>query len=401
MSDRTILHVDCNSFFASVEMRLNPSLKNVPMAVCGKAEDRHGIVLAKNELAKRYGIVTAETIVSAKIKCPGLTIVEPHYEEYESYSRAVNKILSRFTEQVESFGIDECWLDVTASYKLFGTGEQIAEKIKSTIKEELGITVSIGVSFNKVFAKLGSDYKKPDAITVISRENYKKIVHPLPVGDLLFIGKKTVNVLNSHGIKTIGDLAECSVSFLKNHFGKMGEVMHQYANGEDESAVVTQSQEQKSISNGFTFRYDIIGFEACKLAILRLCESVGTKLRKSNLKCSGVCLKIKDVFLRTHSKQTLISKPSDVSQEISDALFGLLYELWDERKAVRSITVSVYGLLDALTMTEQLSIFSSEEGNNEKELRRESTIDSIREKYGENAILPLVSLIDDTGLGIK
>jgi len=191
MGERVILHCDCNSFFASVETALNPAYSGVPMAVCGSEEDRHGIVLAKNELAKKYGIVTAETVYSARKKCPSLVIAPPHYKAYSEYSKRVNEIYARYTDMIEPFGIDESWLDVTASKKLFGSGEEIAERIRKEVKEEIGITVSIGVSFNKVFAKLGSDYKKPDAITVISKENFRQIVFPLPASDLLFVGKKT------------------------------------------------------------------------------------------------------------------------------------------------------------------------------------------------------------------
>ena len=214
MNDRVILHCDCNSFFASVETALNPSYKNVPMAVCGSQDDRHGIVLAKNELAKKYGIQTAETIVSAKKKCPGLVIAEPHHSKYREYSEKINMIYARYTDMIEPFGIDESWLDVTASQKLFGTGYDIAKRISNDVKAEMNITVSIGVSFNKVFAKLGSDYKKPDAITVISRENYQTIVYPLPVSALLFVGKKTSDALLSLGIKTIGELASTTPQML-------------------------------------------------------------------------------------------------------------------------------------------------------------------------------------------
>ena len=191
MKDRVILHCDCNSFFASVETALHPEYKNVPMAVCGSIEDRRGIVLAKNELAKAYNIQTAETVFSAKKKCPSLVIAEPHHKLYAEFSRRVNDIYKQYTDMVEPFGIDESWLDVTGSRKLFGTGLEIAKKISEEVKSKIGITLSIGVSFNKVFAKLGSDYKKPDAITVISRDNFKNIVYPLPVSSLLFVGKKT------------------------------------------------------------------------------------------------------------------------------------------------------------------------------------------------------------------
>lgn len=398
MSERTILHVDCNSFFASVEMKLNPQYRNVPMAVCGSAEDRHGIVLAKNEEAKSYGIVTAETITSARRKCPHLVIAEPHYEEYEKHSRAVKRIFERYTEQIESFGIDESWLDVTGSFKLFGTGEEIAKRIRREVKEEIGITVSIGVSFNKVFAKLGSDYKKPDAITVISRENYKDIVYPLAVESMLFIGKKTTQTLNAYGIYTIGDLAAQSEEFLVRRFGKIGHMMHTYATGMDTSPVAPQSGEQKSVSNGFTFRYDLVGFAACSRAINRLCEEIGAKLRKTKTKCTGVTLKMKDVFLKTYTKQIKLDNPTDITDCISRAAVSILPQLWEENKPVRTITVSVYGLIDSSATTEQMSFFDTSE-TEEKNSRRDQTLDMIREKFGEGAIVPLSLLMDDTGLG--
>ena len=253
--ERVILHCDCNNFFASVETLLNPSYRGIPMAVCGSQEDRHGIVLAKNEEAKKYGIKTAETVFSAKKKCPYLVIASPHYDEYEKYSMKLNAIYGEYTDKVEPFGIDESWLDVTASRRLFGTGEEIAELIRQRVKNEIGVTVSIGVSFNKVFAKLGSDYKKPDAITAISKENFRQIVFPLPVSDLLFVGKKTTEELEKIGIRTIGDLASTSKDMLRYKLGKMGDMLYDYANGLDSSPVGSGiNREAKSISNGFTFR---------------------------------------------------------------------------------------------------------------------------------------------------
>ena len=284
MADRVILHCDCNSFFASVETALNPSFKNVPMAVCGSQSDRHGIVLAKNELAKKYGIKTAETVYSAKKKCPSLVIAEPHYEEYSKYSKRVNAIYARYTDMIEPFGIDESWLDVTASRKLFGTGVEIAERIRKEVREEIGITVSIGVSFNKIFAKLGSDYKKPDAVTLIDRDNFKSIAYPLPVSSLLFVGKKTENALLSMGIRTIGALAESSPSLLNMRFGKIGEMLHAYASGNDESPVLPVQEDAKSISNGFTFRHDLVGRGECRIGIDYLSEEIGRRLRNNGMK---------------------------------------------------------------------------------------------------------------------
>ena len=257
--ERVILHCDCNSFFASVETALNPCYKDVPMAVCGSEEDRHGIVLAKNELAKKCGIVTAETVYSARKKCPNLFIVKPHYDAYSDFSRRVNAIYADYTDKIEPFGIDESWLDITASIRYFGSPEKIAEGIRRRVKEEIGITVSIGVSFNKVFAKLGSDYKKPDAITYITPENYKDILFSLPASDLLFVGKRTAEELRSMGVRTIGELAATHRSLLVSRFGKMGEMLYEYSNGLDESPVVAGVvSDAKSISNGFTFRHDLV-----------------------------------------------------------------------------------------------------------------------------------------------
>ena len=247
--ERVILHCDCNSFFASVETAQNPKLKNFPLAVCGDTESRHGIVLAKNELARAYGIKTTETVYSAKKKCQNLVVIPPHHDLYAEYSRRANEIYARYTDMIEPFGIDESWLDVTASQRLFGTGFEIAQKISSDIKKELGITVSIGVSFNKVFAKLGSDYKKPDAITVIDKSNYRDIVYSLPASDMLFVGKRTAEALNKIGIRTIGDLAITDLEILTAHFGKAGKMLYEYSRGLDDSPVCAHSDaDAKSIS---------------------------------------------------------------------------------------------------------------------------------------------------------
>ena len=276
---RVILHSDCNSFFASVETALNPEYRGVPMAVCGSVEARHGIVLAKNEIAKKFGVQTAETVYSAKKKCPGLVMASPHYDEYEKYSRAVNDIYRQYTDAVEPFGIDESWLDVTHSERLFGSGLEIAERIRREVKEKLGITVSIGVSFNKAFAKLGSDYKKPDAITVIDENNFRDIVYPLPANTLLYVGEKTKTVMSRLGIKTIGDIANADLALLRLHFGKMADVLHSYALGEDDSPVLSEEMraERKSIGNGFTFKHDLVSIEEIKLGIEYLAEELGQK----------------------------------------------------------------------------------------------------------------------------
>lgn len=401
--ERVILHCDCNNFFASVETLLNPSYRGVPMAVCGSQEDRHGIVLAKNEEAKRYGIKTAETVFSAKKKCPSLVIASPHYEEYEKYSKMLNAIYSEYTDKVEPFGIDESWLDVTSSRRLFGTGEEIAELIRQRVKNEIGVTVSIGVSFNKVFAKLGSDYKKPDAITVISPDNFRQIVFPLPAADLLFVGKRTAEELLSMGIRTIGELAMTNREILKHKLGKMGDMLYDYANGLDYSLVsADDNHDVKSISNGFTFKHDLVSCEEYRLGIDFLCEEIGEKLRKKSLKCNTVAVTIKDPGLKVIQRQRPLDNPSDISREIADLAYCILCDVWAEKTPIRMITVSVTGLVDSTTSFTQLDLFSDVDSTmREKDKKREETVDAIRKKFGSSSISSAAFYNTDIGINVN
>lgn len=404
MSDRVILHCDCNSFFASVETALNPAYKNVPMAVCGSESDRHGIVLAKNELAKKYGIQTAETVYSAKKKCPNLVIASPHYDEYVKYSKRVNEIYARFTDMIEPFGIDESWLDVSASRKLFGTGLEIAEKIRRAVKEEIGITVSIGVSFNKVFAKLGSDYKKPDAITVIGRDDVARIAYPLPVSDLLFVGKKTEAQLNLMGIRTIGDLAKISREVLVARFGKVGEQLYKNAHGLDDSPVakVGEYEDQKSIGFGFTFRHDLITREECKIAINYLSDDVARRLRKADMVCNTVQLTIKDEHLAVIQRQRTLSHPTDIAHDISALAYKILEDEWSESRPIRMLTVTAQNLTRSEFSSEQIDMFGTQdEARREKDKKEEETVDKIRQKFGGLSITNGAILTTDIGIKNK
>lgn len=399
--DRVILHCDCNSFYASVETALCPEYRNVPMAVCGSTEDRHGIVLAKNELAKKFDIRTAETVYSAKKKCPSLVIATPHHEEYVKYSRRVNEIYARYTDIVEPFGIDESWLDVTASQRLFGSGLDIAERIRREVKEEIGITVSIGVSFNKVFAKLGSDYKKPDAITVISRENFKSIVFPLPVGDLLYVGRKTAEQLEKLSVKTIGDLATVSRELLVSRFGKAGEGLYKYANGLDDSPVVPSSdrEDAKSVGSGFTFRHDLVGRDECRIGIEYLSDEIGRRLRKIGMKCATVQLTIKDEFLRVIQRQRPQDPPTDISREISDTAYSILLSEWSAGKPIRMLTVTATNLVRSDMSAEQIGFFDDKlYAERQKSKKREETMDKIRQKYGNESVVNAAAINTDIGI---
>ncbi|MBO5907698.1 MAG: DNA polymerase IV [Clostridia bacterium] len=398
---RVILHCDCNNFFASVEAALNPAYRDVPFAVCGSAADRRGIVLAKNYIAKSYGIKTAETVYSAKQKCKDLVIGPPHHELYAEYSKRVNEIYSRYTDMIEPFGIDESWLDVTASRKLFGDGEQIANLIREDVKREIGITVSVGVSFNKIFAKLGSDYKKPDAVTVISEENFREIVFPLPVQDLLFIGAKTEKELRLMGIRTIGALAATSPEILTSKFGKAGAMLHKYANGLDDSPVahLGEHADAKSVGSGLTFRHNLVGREECKIGISHLSEEVARRLRAQGMKCATVQLGIKDEYLRTIQRQRPASPETDLAKEISDIAMSILTDEWPERKPIRMLTVTASNLVHSNMLATQIDMFGEDkEQAREKNKKMEETIDKIRQKYGDDSIIN--GAIIDTDLGI-
>ena len=387
MAERIILHCDANSFFASVELLFHPEYKDAPVAVCGSEEERRGIVLAKNAIAKKYGIETAETVYSAKKKCPQLVILSPHYDQYVKYSRELNRIYERYTDRIEPFGIDESWLDVTGSQRLFGGGLAIAERIRHDVRTELGLTVSIGVSFNKVFAKLGSDYKKPDGITEITRENMWQIVHPLPVGALLFIGRRTIEALEKMGIKTIGDLAAAGSLFLEKRFGKHGATISSYARGEDDSPVLVPSEQDraKSIGSGMTFSSDLIGEEAVRRGLMPLCEEVAAQLRYQNRVASTLSLTVRDEFLRTISRQIPLTPPTDLAKVLLDRALELYRLEWSPQKPIRMLTVTAMNLCEA--EAEQITLFD-EEQHEKRQKRRdlEKTVDEIRSKYGKDAL---------------
>ncbi|MBQ3132905.1 MAG: DNA polymerase IV [Clostridia bacterium] len=399
MKDRVILHVDCNSFFASVEQVFRPELADVPMAVCGDPENRHGIILAKNEKAKAYGIVTAETVWQAKRKCPSLVLVPPHMEEYRRFSRRINDIYADFTDMVEPFSLDESWLDVTGSQQLFGDGKTIADTIRRRIREEIGVTVSVGVSFNKVFAKLGSDYKKPDATTVFGREEMELIVWKLPVTDLLFVGKSAAATLDRARIRTIGDLAHADRELLVKLLGKLGDTLSDYARGLDDSPVAKlgENREIKSVGNGMTFRRDLVSEEDIRSGLHGLCDSVAYRLRKSGLRGWTVQVTIKDADLKSITRQTTLPHSTDLSAEIWQTAIKLTLD--NRPAAIRMLTVTVSGLTDKPD-GEQISLFAEEElPDLDRQRRLENTLDSLRGRFGWDAVTPGAALKNDIGVG--
>ncbi len=384
MNDRTILHIDMNNFYASVECLYRPELKNVPMAVAGDPEKRHGIILAKNQLAKEKGVQTAEAIWQSQLKCKDLVLVPPNHQRYAKFSKLAMDIYSEYTDQVESYGLDECWLDVSGSSRLFGTGMEIAEQIRQRIKDELGLTVSIGVSFNKIFAKLGSDYKKPDAVTQITRENYKEIVWNLPTKELLYVGKSTKKVLDKFGVKTIGEIAQIDKEVLGKNLGKAGYQLWNFANALDDSPVTSllEHHEVKNIVNSTTLPKDIKDENEIKKVFFSLSEQVAHRLRKRGLWAVGLQITVKKYNLESYQKSCTL--PMAVAD--SQSIFKYAYKLFkdsDEKSSVRSLGVRVDRLSKEPVV--QYNIFEKVE-NLDKEMKLEDTKDKLRAKYGLDSL---------------
>lgn len=390
MGDRIILHCDLNCFFASVELLDKPALQNVPVAVCGDPVSRHGIILAKNEPAKRMGVQTAETVWQAKQKCPHLILLPPHHSLYADYSRRVNTIYGQYTDLVEPFGIDESWLDVTGSLHLFGgDARQLADDIRARLRQELRLTISVGVSFNKVFAKLGSDYKKPDATTVISRENWRDMVWPLPVGDLLFVGRAARRTLSQFGVETIGQLAACKPELLEQLMGKAGLQLYRYANGLDDTPVRPQHEQEpvKSVGNSTTFPENLTRWEQVRGGLQMLCDSVAARLRQQGLYCGGVAVGVRDAQFRTVSRQMRLPGPTHLMRDIYGAALELTGRIWKAPNPVRLLSVTALYITDSAESYQQLDLLAGDAiARDRRQEQLESAMDAIRGKYGRDAI---------------
>ncbi len=402
MADRTILHSDLNSFYASVEIRNDPALADQPVAVGGDEQARHGIVLAANQLAKRHGIRTAEALWSARRKCPELVIVRPHFDEYARFSQAVRQIYLDYTSQIEPMSLDEAFLDVTGSRSLFGDGETIAHTIRRRVKRELGLTVSVGVSFNKIFAKLGSDYKKPDAVTVFSRENYRALVWPQPAANLLYVGRATAKKLAGIGVHTIGDLAAADPAALHMLLGKMGPMLHAYANGWDRSPVAEYAarEEAKSIGNMVTAPRDICTPRDADLVLWPLCESVAHRLRRHGLCAGSLSLYIRDVELEVHTRQCQLVPPTWLARELMEHARALLARHYKWKLPIRTLGVSAGELIPADAVSLQLDLEGTAEKRDKLE-RIERAMDGLKDRYGAAAVRRGTELIDPDLSGFR
>lgn len=383
--NRNILHVDINNCYASIECLYHPELKGRPVAVAGAVEERHGIILAKNEEAKKYGVKTGEVIWQAKQKCPQLITLKPHYDRYLAFSKKARLIYERYTDRIQPFGIDECWLDVTCTRRNI---KEVAEEIRQTVKKELGLTVSVGASFNKIFAKLGSDMKKPDAVTVITRKDFREKVWGLPAANLLYVGRSTDKKLKSHGIFTIGELANTPVSTLEAFLGKNGARLYRYANGlgEDFIPLFGDDSPIKSISNGTTAARDLTDDNDVKSLLSALSESVAARLRKNGFKACEAAISVRDSKLRTYSRQCPLPFPTDDGKLLSAAAFSLFRKSYDWNSGinVRSLSVCA-GKLCVGFQPIQLDMFT-DINVIEKHERLNKTIDKIRARYGYSSI---------------
>ena len=400
--DRVILHCDMNGFFASVELLSHPELRDRPMAVCGSPDKRHGIILAKNELAKKAGVVTAETVWQALKKCPDLQFVPPHMSKYKHYSRLINEIYQRFTDMVEPFSIDESWLDVTASQSLFGSGKVIADTIRETVKRELGLTLSAGVSFNKIFAKMGSEYKKPDATTLITRENYRQLLWPLPAREMFFVGKVTAKKLSASGINTIGDIALANPDVLEHMLGKQGRQLWEYTNGLDNSPVARSGEAEKikSVGNGVTFTRDLLTEEDLITAVTSLSDTVAGRLRKYGMKACGVKVDIKDPYFKVISRQKQLFSPTNLAFDLSRAALEIIHASWKTGSPIRMLTITGINLTDEI-FDEQLSLFSGDSKSRIKDEQVERTMDKVRKKYGSSSIGFAAVIDNDIGAFVR
>ena len=391
---RVILHCDANSYYASVECLYTPAIRSLPVAVAGSPEARHGIILAKNESAKRMGIKTGEAIWQARQKCPELVCVPPDFPLYVRFSEKMRRIYEQYSGHVEAFGLDESWVDLSGPEITIADGERIAQEIRRRVREELGITVSIGVADNKVFAKLGSDMKKPDAVTVLPPQSYAQRVWPLPVGDLLYVGPSTRRRLAQLGVTTIGALADCDAELLRRHFGKNGDMLRIFARGEDSAPVrsVDHRSALKSVGNSATPPHDLTCMDDARCLLTLLAESVAARLRQSGLRARRVSLSARSVSLAVSSRQMTLPRMTNLSGEIAAAALTLFEEGFAQGFPYRSmgISCSQLGTDDAPVQLD----FMGDETRRMKQEKLERSIDDLRRRFGHQAVRRGTALLD-------
>lgn len=391
---RVILHCDANSYYASVECLYTPAIRSLPVAVAGSPEARHGIILAKNEPAKRMGVKTGEAIWQARQKCPELVCMPPDFPLYVRFSEKMRRIYEQYSGHVEAFGLDESWVDLSGPGMTVADGERTAQEIRERVREELGITVSIGVADNKVFAKLGSDMKKPDAVTALPPQSYAQRVWPLSVGDLLYVGPSTRRRLSQLGVTTIGALANCDAELLRRHFGKNGDMLRTFARGEDRSPVrsVDHRSALKSVGNSATPPHDLTCMDDARCLLTLLAESVAARLRQNGLRARCVSLSVRSASLSVSSRQMTLPRMSNLSGEIAGAVLALFQEGFAQGFPYRSMGICC-SQLSADDAPVQLDFM----GDEERRLRQEAlerSIDDLRRRFGHQAVRRGSALLD-------
>lgn len=398
--ERWIIHCDCNSFFASVELLDHPELRDTPAAVCGDPDSRHGIILAKNEPAKRRGVQTAQTIWQAQALCPGLVLLPPHRDKYRAFYQQINAIYQEYTARVEPFSIDESWLDVTHTWRYYAASPAaLADLLRARVRAETGLTISAGVSFNKVFAKLGSDYKKPDATTLLTPENFRDILWPLPVEQMLFVGRRAGQRLHALGIHTIGQLAAADETLLAQGLGKLGVQLRRYARGEDTAAVRRWGEHDpvKSVGNSTTYRRDLVGPADLRTGLAALADEVAGRLRRHGLYAGAVQVTIKDTRLKTIQRQKQLAFSTHLARDLETAAWELVSRSWDMAVPVRLLGVTALGLTTEPFAVQQ-SLFEDAPAPDARREALEKSLDAIRAKYGRHAIAGGYVLQSDIGL---
>ena len=384
--DRIIIHSDMNSCYASVECSLNPELRGKPVAVGGSEEQRHGIILAKSEEAKKCGVITGEPLWQARKKCPELIIIEPHFEEYIKYSRLAHDIYARYTDKIEPMGLDEVWCDITGSILAFGSKERICEEMRTAFKEELGVTVSIGISFNKIFAKLGSDLAGRDEIYEIGKDDFREKIWHLPATSIMGVGRSTGETLRRYGIKTVGELAECDPKWLRTVFGVIGDDLWRYANGLDNSRVMPDGYKEpiKSVGHGVTCSEDLLTYNEVWKVFLSLSQNISKQLKKNGLEATGVQIAVRDNQLITKQFQRPTEFATQSAKELSETAMKLFKDNYSWGNNVRALTVRAINLQKENTPFQLY--FLSDIANHEKQKKIDDTVLALRERFGSDAI---------------
>lgn len=399
MAERVIFHIDVNSAFLSwtAAWRVHVQgesfdLRAVPSVIAGDRKSRHSIILAKSAPAKKYGIQTGEPLGRALEKCPSLVVAEPDYDLYVQASRRMIALLHEYSPNVEQFSIDEAWVDMTGTEGLFGTPVMAANRLRERFRQELGFTVNIGISSNKLLAKMAGDFEKPDKTHTLFPSEIPTKLWPLPVGELFMVGRKTEQKLRLMGICTIGALAQADPAFLRQKLGKQGQIIWQFANGRDAGVVCPEAEANKGYGNSFTTPRDVTDRGYAYQILLSLCETVGMRLRRDGQAGGCVCVQLRTSGFADSSRQSRLPTVTNVTAELYRHACAIFDQLWDGKTPLRQLGVQVTQL--STSTSRQYSLFEQQDYARLEKL--DSAVDSIRRKYGEESIIRATFLSGET-----